>query len=166
MESYRLAAQDSVRITVFGEEDLSTTARVGRDLSIAMPLIGLVKIGGQTVRDAAGTIESRLREYLIKPQVAVAIIDYSKRRFTILGQVNRPGTLDLPDENSIDLMEAIGMAGGYSRIANPSKITIKRSTNGEQTIYKIDGKDMLNKEATERFQVMPGDTILVGERIF
>ena len=52
-------------------------------------------------------IETALREYLIKPQVSVTILQYTKRRITVLGQVNKPGTIDLPDEASVDLMEAI-----------------------------------------------------------
>lgn len=154
---YRLAANDAVRVTVFGEEDMSTTARIGKDGAINMPLVGLVKLSGQTVRDAARTMEARLREYLVKPQVAIAIVDYSKRRFTILGQVNKPGTYEIPDESSVSLLEAVGMAGGYSRIANPKNITRKRVVNGQE-------KTTEHNATKERFQVLPGDTIVVGER--
>jgi polysaccharide export outer membrane protein len=164
--TYRLAANDTVEITVFGEDDLNTTARIGKDGAVTMPLVGLVKIGGQSVREAAVTLEGRLRQYLVKPQVAVNILAYSKRRITILGQVNRPGTFDLPDEASIDLLEAIGMAGGYTRLANPSRITLKRMVKGRETLYKLDAKQMLDKEAGERVTVLPGDTIIVAERIF
>jgi protein involved in polysaccharide export with SLBB domain len=165
-ESYLLTPHDTVRIIVFGEEEFNTTAKIGRDDAIAMPLIGLVKIGGQTVREASRTVETRLRKYLVKPQVSVAIMDYSKRRFTILGQVGKPGIIELPDETSIDLNEAVGMAGGYTRLANPSKITLKRLVNGQEKIFKLDGKRMLDNQATERFQVLPGDSIIVGERLF
>ncbi|MBC7838344.1 MAG: polysaccharide biosynthesis/export family protein, partial [Nitrospiraceae bacterium] len=163
-ESYLLTPHDTVRITVFGEDDLSTTAKIGKDFAVALPLVGLVKIGGQTVRQAATTLETKLRKYLVKPHVAVAIVDYSKRRFTILGQIGKPGIVELPDESSIDLIEAIGMAGGYTRLANPSKITLKRLVNGQERIFKLDGKTMLNNQATERFEVLPGDSIIVGER--
>ncbi len=163
---YRLATNDTLDITVFGEEDLSTTARVGKDGAVAIPLVGLVKIGGQTVREAAVTIEGRLREYLIKPQVALTILTYSKRRFTILGSVSRPGTYDLPDEATIDLLEAIGMAGGYTRIANPSKVTLKRLVQGREMLLKLDARSMVDKQAGERVQVLPGDTIIVAERLF
>lgn len=163
---YRLATNDTVEITVFGEDDLSTTARIGKDGAVMVPLVGLVKIGGQTIREAAQTLEGRLRKYLVTPQVALTIRTYSKRRFTILGQVNRPGTFDLPDEASIDLLEAIGMAGGYTRLANPSKVTLKRLVKGRETLYKLDAKSMVDKEAGERVIVEPGDTIIVAERIF
>ena len=42
-------------------------------------------------------------------------MEYTKRRITVLGQVNDPGAIELPPEGDIDLLEAIGIAGGYSR---------------------------------------------------
>ncbi len=135
---YRLAASDLINIRVFQEDELESTARVGKDGSIPFPLIGSIMVGGKTVPETAAALTVALREYLTHPQVAVRIMDYSKRRFTVLGQVNRPGTFDLPDENPLTLLEGIGMAGGYSRIANPSRVTVKRTnpTGGEQ-VFKL-----------------------------
>ena len=164
--SYKLTANDAVLVEVFGEEDMTKQARIDKEGAINMPLIGLVKVSGQTIREAAKTIETQLREYLVKPQVNVTIIGYSKRRFTILGQVNRPNTFDFPDESSLNLLEAIGMAGGYTRIANPANITLKRTIGGREVTQKLDAKGMGDKESIERFLILPGDTILVGERIF
>jgi polysaccharide export outer membrane protein len=164
--SYRLMPNDIVQVIVFGEEDMAMQARIDKEGSINMNLIGLVKISGQTIREAAKTIETQLKEYLVKPQVNITIIGYSKRRFTMLGQINRPGMYDLPDESSLNLLEAIGIAGGYTRIADPSKITLKRTVGGRETTQKLDAKSMGDKEAVERFLILPGDTITVGERIF
>ena len=163
--SYKLTAQDVVNVVVFGEEELTTTTRIDKDGQIMMQMIGLVRISDQNIRDAAKTIESRLREYLVKPQVSLTIVVYTKRRITILGQVNKPGAYDLPDEATVDISEAIGMAGGYSRIAS-TKITIKRTVKGREQIIKIDAKNMGENESAERPQILPGDTITVGERLF
>ena len=164
--SYRLSPRDLVHIKVFQEEDLETTGRVGKDGTIAFPLLGSAKIGGQTVPEATATMESLLREYLVKPQVSLEIVAYSKQRFTILGQVNKPGVVDMPDEASVNLLEAIGMAGGYTKIANPSKITIKRIVDGREAIIRIDARKILKDASSPTFQVLPGDTIMVGEAIF
>jgi polysaccharide export outer membrane protein len=155
-----------VHIKVFHEDDLETTARIDKDGSIAFPLLGSVKIGGLTVQEARGALEGALHEYLKQPQVSLDILTYSKRRFTILGQVNRPGVFDFPDEMSVNLLEAIGMADGFTKIANPSKITIKRIEDGKETLIKLDGKKILKDASTPEFQVLPGDTINVGEAIF
>ena len=66
------------------------------------------------------------KDYLVNPHVNVNVTEYSKRRITILGQVQKPGSYDMPDREAVTLLQAIGMAGGYTRIADPSKITFKR----------------------------------------
>lgn len=164
-ENYRLSANDMVHIKVFQEDELETTTRISKDGAITFPFIGSVRIGGSTVEEASQTIRERLREYIINPQVTVLITDYSKRRFTVLGQVARPGTYDMPDDSSINLLEALGMAGGYTRIANPSKIILKRRVNGSEVIFKLNAKSMSQGENTNRFEVLPGDTIFVGESL-
>jgi len=164
--SYKLAPKDIVHIRVFQEDDLETTATIDKDGNVAFPLLGMAKIGGETVQDATATMETLLKEYLIKPQVSLEIVSYSKQRFTILGQVNRPGVFDMPDESLVDLLEAVGMAGGYTKLANPAKITVKRIADGRESIIKIDGKKMLKDPSIADFEIMPGDTIVVGEAIF
>jgi polysaccharide export outer membrane protein len=166
--SYRMMPKDTVHIHVFQEEDLETTARIGNDGNIFFPLLGKAKIGGLTVQEATASLEKLLHVYLVHPQVSVEITSYAKLHFTMLGQVNKPGIFDFPDEGSINFLDALGMAGGYSKIANPSKITIKRIADGKETIIKIDGKKIMNpKNASDPvFEVLPGDTIQVGEAIF
>ncbi len=163
---YRLATNDVVHIKVFQEDELETTARIARNGTVTIPLIKNATIGGLTRQEAEQRVEALFKEYLVKPQVTVRIVEYTKRRITVLGHVNDPGAIELPAEGSIDVLEAIGMAGGYSRIANPSKITVKRKVDGRDTIIKLDGKKMANDAGSSRFEIMPGDTISVGERLF
>ena len=162
-ENYRLTPNDVVSISVFQENELDTTARISKDGTIPFPLIGSVPVGGRTVQESARVMEEMLKEYFVHPQVSIRILDYSKRRFTVLGQVAKPGTYDIPDETTLSLLEAIGMAGGYTRIANPAKITVKRRINGEETIFKLDAKSMLKNKDQKVFEVLPGDTIFIGE---
>lgn len=165
-ETYQLSAKDMVRVTVFQEDDLTTFARVGKDGTISFPLIGRAKIGGKTIHEAAQVLQSQLKEYLVHPQVTVSIVDYVKRHFTILGQVGRPGTVDMPDDATVNLLEAIGMAGGYTRIADSSKVILKRQVDGQEKIFKLNANKMLKDRSTEQFEVLPGDTIVVGETLF
>lgn len=166
--NYRIKPKDTVHIQVFGESDMETTGRVDKDGSIAFPLLGTARIGGQTVQEATATMETLLREYLVHPQVSVSIVTYFKEHFTILGQVNKPGTYDMPDESVVDLLQAIGMAGGYTKIAQPSHIKVKRVEGGRQMLINLDGKKILNqKYAGEPVPaILPGDIIEVGESIF
>jgi len=166
--NYVIKPRDTVHVLVFQETDLETTGRVDKDGTIAFPLLGTAKIGGETVQEATATMTALLREYLVHPQVSVSIVSYFKDRFTVLGQVNRPGTYDMPDETPVDLLQAIGMAGGYSKIANPSHIDVKRIQDGKEMLIRMDAKKILRQRyAGESVPViLPGDTIMVGESIF
>jgi polysaccharide export outer membrane protein len=166
LENYVLRAGDLIEIKVFREENLTTKTQISQDGGITFPLIGQVRIGGKTVAEAQKQISEVLdRDYLVNPQVSISLVSYAKRRITILGQVQKPGSYTLPDEESLDVVEAIGLAGGYGQYAAESKIILKRIVNGKEVIHRLNARDMsLGKK--ERFLVLPGDVITVGESIF
>lgn len=165
--SYLLSANDLIKMSVFEENDLETTVRVSSDGTVTFPLIGVVKVAGKTPQAAASLVrELYAKDYLVNPQVNLTVMEYAKRRFIILGQVQRPGTFDMPDRDSVSLLQAVGMAGGYARIADPSKITVKRNLNGKETVLKVNGKRMASGEENVNFEVLPGDIITVGESLF
>jgi protein involved in polysaccharide export with SLBB domain len=161
--NYRLQPNDLVLIRVFHEDDLLTSNRVGADGTIQFPLIGRVKIGGLTVAEASGAIESLLAKSKINnPQVLMTVLELAPRRFTVLGQVQRPGTFDCPAGQDLTLLAAIGYAGGYTRIANSKKVTVKRKTG----VFLIDARKMALDKDVKLFEVLPGDIITVSERVF
>jgi len=164
--NYILAPNDLIQVKVFQEDDLLSTLRVSRDNTVTFPLIGIVKIGGRSPQEAAKVIQDALaKDYLVNPQVTLTVIQYSKRHFTVLGQVQKPGAYDIPDREQMTLLQAIGTAGGYTRIADPSKITLKRSVDGRESVIKLDAKRMANENGSA-FEILPGDVITVGESIF
>ena len=165
---YLLAPQDVVEVRVYQEDDLMTTARIARDGSIKFPLIGSVKIANKTEDAAAQYIGAELaKEYLVNPQVTVKIVEYAQRRYTVLGQVGKPGTYAMPDRESITLFEAIGNAGGFLRIANLGDITLKRVAGGKETTYKLSAKGGTEGDRrASTFEIKPGDIITVGESVF
>jgi polysaccharide export outer membrane protein len=65
----------------------------------------------------------------------------------------------------IDLLEAIAMAGGYTRIAAPERITVRRHGAKGDEVLKVDAK-RLARGSSNNFKVIPGDTITVAESIF
>lgn len=165
--NYRLSANDLIYVKVFEEDDLNSTLRITEDGSIIFPLIGAVKIGGLTVASATLTIRDLLNaRFVINPQVTITVLGYANRNVTVLGQVQHPGSFSMKDQGSIDLLHAIGLAGGFTRLANPSKITVKRTVEGREVVSVLDAKRMAADSGTAAFVVLPGDTITVAERIF
>ncbi len=53
-----------------------------------------------------------------------------------------------------------------TRIADPGKITVKRTSNGKDAVLKVNGKRMASGGEDVNFEVKPGDIITVGESIF
>jgi protein involved in polysaccharide export with SLBB domain len=168
---YVLSANDQVAVEVFGEDDLRTNGRLNAEGNLSLPLLGSVHLSGLTLTQATARVtELYARDYLVNPKVNVMLVSYAKRRFTVLGQVNRPGSFEMPDGSptGIDLLEAVAMAGGYTRIAAPERITVRRhGANGDEML-KVDGKKLARGTGSgnTNFKVLPGDTITVGESIF
>ena len=164
--SYILSPNDQIQIEVFQEDDLRTSAKISKEGTITFPLLGNIKLAGLTMSQATARLTELLkRDFLVNPRVSMTVLNFSKKRFTVLGQVNSPGIKEMPDQEGLDLLEAIGMAGGYTRIANPGKITIKRREGGAESVIQVDGKAMA-KGNGKGFQIKPGDTITVAESIF
>jgi polysaccharide export outer membrane protein len=165
--SHELAPNDTVEIKVFQEADLDTIARVSGDGKISFPLIGEVVVGGKTAQQAAKLIRDRLEaRFLVNPQVSLTVTETARRLFTVLGQVQRPGTYRFPDGQALNLIQVIGIAGGYTRLADTGRITIKRQVNGVETVLRVDGGNMARKEGTTAFDIQSGDMITIAERLF
>jgi len=161
---YILTPNDLVAVEVFGEDDLRTSARLNGEGNLSLPLLGAVHLAGLSLTQATARLtELYARDYLVNPKVNVTLVGYAARRFTILGQVNRPGDYAMPESSpgGIGLVEAIGIAGGYTRIAAPERISVRRANQ----LLKVNAKRIARGVASD-FHIESGDIITVGESIF
>jgi polysaccharide export outer membrane protein len=165
--TYVLSPNDVIQLKVYREEDMETKVRVAKDGTASFPLIGAVRVQGFTVEQAAELIRRLLdADFLVDPQVTLSVVEYAKRRFTVLGCVGKPGSYEMAeDETNTTLLQAIAMAGGFTRLAKVGNVTISRVVKGEKLRYVIDAREA-NDPRTKTFEVLPDDTITVPERIF
>jgi protein involved in polysaccharide export with SLBB domain len=165
--NYRLAPNDLLNVTVYDEPDLTAQVRLAGDGTAIFPLVGSVPLGGKTIPQATAILRERyLAGYLVNPQVSLIIQTYAKRSFTVLGQVQRPGSYEIVGDETIPLLQAVGMAGGYTRIADPGNITVRRTESGKEQVMRFNGKRMAKGYPSLDLVVRPGDVITVGESIF
>lgn len=158
---------DLIEIKVYQQPDLETKARVAPDGTITMPLLGSIKVSGKSVEQARVIIHDLLaKDYLVNPQVNVTVVEYAKRLFTILGEVQRPGTYEIPGGEPFNLLQAIAFAGGYTRIGSPGKVTVQRIESGQKKVYNLDAGSMATDERVKSFEILPNDAITVGEKFF
>jgi len=158
-----IGQRDNVEIRVFRQEDLTTSGQLSPNGTITMPLIGAVKMSGLTTDQAAAAITAKLKDgYLVNPQVSVTIEGRVRRSVTVLGQVQNPGVFEIPADRQLTLVEAVGMAGGATRISNTKKITLKRSGGKVQTVNLKD----ITAGKTADIVLRDGDVLDVPESIF
>jgi polysaccharide export outer membrane protein len=116
--------------------------------------------------DASSDDNAQTDKFEIRPDDAITVTLLPKRHFTVLGQVNRPGTYDVSDSRPIYLTDAVALAGGFTRMANPSSVTLKRSQDGHEIVMKLNAKAMENSPDTQRMLIANEDTITVPESMF
>lgn len=151
---YRLGAGDEVRITVFGQDQLSEKYLVGDDGAVALPLLGPVPAAGRTTTELAEAIAAalRARHLLQDPSVAVEVITY--RPIFVLGEVNKPG--QYPWQPGMTVVTAVAVAGGFTYRAVEDRASIIRSTDGRARESRASRSSLLR----------PGDVVTIFERHF
>jgi len=152
-DSYRLGAGDKMKITVYGEQDLSGEFLVSSNGRVQFPLLGEVPAVGLTAQDFSKTLTAELgAKYLRNPKVSIEIETY--RPFYIIGEVNKPG--EYPYESSLSLHGAVALAGGYTYRANDSSVYIRRAGSDDETSMRVTGQ----------IKIYPGDVVRIPERFF
>ena len=150
---YRLGTGDKVRLTVFGEADLSGTYAVDGQGMVTLPLGQPVEAAGATAPELSGRVADMLREgYLRDPRVSAEVAAY--RPYYILGEVEKPG--EYPYQNGLTVLNAVATAQGFTYRANERVVFIRRDGETRESRYAIDSDT----------PVRPGDTVRIGERLF
>lgn len=153
MAGYKLGTGDEVKITVFGEPDLSGTFVVDGQGTITMSLIGQVEVVNLSVTETSRTLEQRLKDgWLRDPKVTAELV--KGRPYYILGEVNKPG--EYPFVSGLTVMNAIASAGDFTYRADKGRILVKSA----------DSPNEREVELTPTTAVRPGDTIRIRERFF
>ena len=165
--TYRLSPYDVIDVSIYNEEDLHTRAKLGADGTVLLPLIQSVSLGGQTVAEATELIRKRYAQGFVKdPHVLVTVLEYRKSTFSILGQVVRPGIYEIPEGTHMSIVDAVLLAGGFTRTAAQNGVKVKRMVKGKSVVFKVHAGDMADDANVAPFEIQPGDVIKVNESWF
>jgi polysaccharide export outer membrane protein len=110
---------------------------VDRQGDIEFPVLGKIHLAGLKVEEARDTFKQKLARYISNPIVNVRWLNF---KFTVLGEVNSPATYNLP-ENSVTVLEAVGLAGDLTIYGNRENLLIIREQDGRREFGRINLRD-------------------------
>ena len=138
-----------------------------------------MRVGGKTIAEARALIRGLYeKDYLVSADVDIALVASSQTnkvaevakpkllKFTVSGQVKKPGIVEIPEGEKVTLVEAILLAGDFTNVANRNKVSIMRVEKGSQKVFVEDVEAMLVNPKSKRFEILPGDVISVKQTIF
>lgn len=151
---------DTLRVTVFQNQDLTLEVRVDADGRITYPFLGLLQVGGRTPSEIETLIARGLeeRQVLKRPQVSVTMPQFRSQQIAVLGNVNRPGKYPL--ELPLTVSDALALAGGLTQLGGDS-VVLSRIEDGKTRNIEIDLAQMFVPGAgrMDDLALRPGDVI-------
>lgn len=170
--NYLIGPQDVLLITVFDQEDLGGKYVVDADGTFTFPLVGRVKVGGLTLRQAEAELRRLLMDgFFRNPQISVAVEQYRSQKIHIVGEVRNAGTYPLTGD--MTLIEAIARAGSTLPSASGEALVVrsKLGENGGQgpvlptdenaEVMAVDLKELQSGALSQNVALKDGDTIFV-----
>jgi len=129
---------------------------VAPDGTINLPLIGVVRVSGLTSREVATLLT---REYARYVKNAHVTVDLLNKRVFVLGEVRRPGRVDIV-EDSINLLEVLASSGDMTDFAAKNSVKIIRGTRSKPEVETID-LTKLSSLSPNRLTLYPNDVVYV-----
>ncbi len=140
-QDYHVAAQDVVTVSVYNVPEFSGDFTVDNLGRLHMPLLGAVAVQGLTSDEIAAEITKQLGStYVQNPKVQIAVKELAGRRITVDGSVSQPGVY--PIAGDISLIQSIAMARGTTDDANPRRVVVFRTINGQRMAAAFDLTDI------------------------
>jgi polysaccharide export outer membrane protein len=167
MNEYRLGPEDVISVQVFGQPNYSKSGiTVPPNARISYPLIREgVFVGGKTVEQVADEIAQKLNEFIIDPKVTVSVDRAVSARYSVLGDVARPGAQIMTRRLSV--YQAIAEAGGVLPTGNKKEVVVLRTgADGLPKPIIVNLRDIERGKVAEMVYLVPGDQVIVqGNKI-
>lgn len=158
-DAYRTAPGDTLTVVVVRVPDMSGDVTIDPSGDITMPLLGKFAAMGKTTDQIATEIAGKLgAKYLQNPQVQVAIKASASQRVTVDGSVAQPGIY--PIAGSTTLLQVIAQARGPTADANPRKVAVFRTINGQRQAAAFDLTDIRRGKAKDP-EIFGNDIVVV-----
>jgi polysaccharide export outer membrane protein len=166
-QEYTIGPGDILKITVWGHEDLSKDYPVTLDGRVPFPLIGSVQAAGLTTSQLAARLRDLLeKDYLVNPQVIVAVREYLSSKVHVMGEAEKPGLFYLTGPTT--LLEILSKAGGLSRTAGKDLVLVRTEAGqagaaptSSTVLLRLDVRKIQAGDVKENIFLQNGDMMFV-----
>ena len=158
---YVIGIADTVRVSVWKSEDLSTDAIVRPDGTITVPVVGELTAVGRTATELQRDVAQRLATIVRDAVVTVSVLEVNSYRFTVAGNVERPGLFT--SRSYVTVSQALTLAGGPNRYASTDQVVIVRNSSGlpERRIPINYDAILSGKSPEQNIVLLAGDAVQV-----
>lgn len=162
-DTYVLRPNDTIRLEVYEEPDLSVSVRILKTGHASFPLIGSLEVSGLSVGAAAAKIRNLYEiDYLVDPKLTLTVEEYATEFISVIGAVRSPGQIPMPVSGNLDLAAAMAIAGGLAESADANGIQLIR-TSGAISAFSMAS---IVSGANARVRLEAGDRIIVNQSAF
>lgn len=169
---YRLRPDDKISISIWNNDDVSVGSLFGPYNSnevygkwlmlnylgqITVPQLGVVSLGGLTIKQAEDKLTMAYAKYLVKPTLIIKVLN---REITVIGEVRVPGTYTVDKERNT-MIDLLAKSQGFDYYADKRNIKLVRKMNGTIREFQIDFT-RLDALEVQRLVVLPGDIVSVS----
>jgi polysaccharide export outer membrane protein len=160
-QGYLIQPGDVLEVSVWKEEDLQREVLVRPDGQISFPLVGDINAKGKTVSDLRAEITERLQIYIPNLVVTVTVARILGKKIYVIGQVYNPGEFVV--NPTVDVMQALSMAGGTTPFAKLGDIIIlRRDSDGRQSAIRFRYNQVESGRSLEQnIMLSNGDIVVV-----
>jgi polysaccharide export outer membrane protein len=137
---------------------LTRSVQVRPDGKISLPLVNDVQAAGLTALELRDVLSQKLAAYMPSPEVSVIVSDIRSFKVSVIGEVGRPGRLELRSWTTV--LDALALAGGFTQFASRSKIVILQPDGKTMKRIPFNYNKALDGEQ-ENFYLRNSDIILV-----
>lgn len=157
---YAVKPGDVLEISVWKEPDLQRTVLVRPDGAFSFPLVGEIDARGKSVSELNKIVADRLGKYIADAVVTVSLTEVKGNKIFVIGQVNKPGEFIV--NPSVNVMQALSMAGGVTAFAATNDIKIlRRSGTAQQAMPFQYGDVVRGKSLNQNIDLLSGDIVVV-----
>jgi polysaccharide biosynthesis/export protein len=160
-QEYTVKAGDILGVAVWKEPDLTSNAVLVRpDGTFSVPLVGQVDARGKGILELQNLITQRLKKYISDPVVTVSVQEVKGNKVYVIGQVTKPGEFVV--NPSVNVMQALSMAGGTTAFASLNNIIILRGAASGQVALPFHYNDVVHgKDLQQNVELQAGDVVVV-----